>query len=215
MTTTTPLHNALKKIESFDLICLTRSSWTSTLSCQFQKRYIKYDDWAHIAIILKNDILPDIENKIYMLHASFSGGGIEMCDFEKYIYLETSKIIKIGWCKLKNNPLHRNINDTDESYNKRIKKIKKKITEFTNHTKKSKFDYFMPYLVFPFLSGIFNKQRMHVKKSYFCSNFITNIYQIIDVIDKSEDPDTFFPGTLIKYTKNHSPIFEKIILLRL
>lgn len=211
---TTPLHKVLKNMESFDLICITRSSWTSMISCQVQKMYIKYDDWAHVAIVLKNDILPNIENKIYMLHASSNGGGIEICDFEKYIYLENSKIIKIGWCKLKNNPLHRDINDTDESYNKRIKKIKKKITEFTNQTKKSKFNYFMPYLVLPFLSGIFNKQQTHIKKSYFCSNFITIIYQIIDVVEKSEDPHTFFPGTLIKYTKNDSPIFEKIILLR-
>jgi hypothetical protein len=209
------LDKVLKKMESFDLICITRSSWTSMISCKVQKMCIKYDDWAHVAIILKNDILPNIENKIYMLHASVSGGGIEICDFEKYIYLETSKIIKIGWCKLKNNPLHRGINDTDESYNKRIKKIKKKITEFINHTKESKFNYFMPYLVLPFLSRIFNEQQMHVKKSYFCSNFITTIYQIIDVVDKSEDPDTFFPGTLIKYTKNDNPILEKIILLRI
>lgn len=212
---TTPLHKVLKNMESFDLICITRSSWTSTLSCQFQKMYIKYDDWAHIAVILKNNILPDIENKVYILHASSSGGGIELCDFEKYIYLEKSKIIKIGWCKLKNNPLHRAINDTDKSYNKRIKKIKKKINEFKNHTKELKFDYFMPYLLLPFISGIFNKQPMHIRKSYYCSNFATIIYQIIDVVDKSENPNTFFPGTLIKYTKNHSPIFGKIILLQL
>ena len=146
---TTPLDKILKNAESFDLICITRRSWSSILSCQFQKMYIKYDDWAHVAIILKNDILPNIENKIYMLHASVSGGGIELCDFEKYIYLENSKIIRIGWCKLKNNPLHRNINDTDESYNKRIKIIKKKINNFYNYTINAKFNNFMIYLLLP------------------------------------------------------------------
>ena len=138
-----------------------------------------------------------------------------MCDFEKYIYLENSKIIKISWCKLKNNPLHRNTNDTDESYNKRIKKIKKQINDFYIHTKNSTFTYFMPYTVLPFLSGIFNQQQVHVKKSYFCSNLITIIYQLIDVVDKSEDPDTFFPGTLIKYKNKNGPIFNKPVLLNL
>jgi hypothetical protein len=222
---TTPLHKVLENMESFDLICLTRNSFNSIVSYQVQKKiYNDNDDvWPHVGIIIKNDVLPTIENKIYFWHASASGGGIEMCDFEKYIYLENSKIIKIGWCKLKNNPLHRNTNDTDESYNKRIKKIKKQINDFYIHTKNSTFTYFMPYLsvnFLPFLKNIFHKknktdkeEKIVIKKKYFCSNYVTTIYQIIGVVDKSENPDTFFPETFIRYNNKNGPIFNKPVLL--
>ena len=217
---TTPLHKVLKNMESFDLICLTRNSFNSIVSCQVQKKIYNDDDvWAHVGIVIKNDVLPNIKNKIYFWHASASGGGIVMCDFEKYIYLENSKIIKISWCKLKNNPLHRNTNDTDESYNKRIKKIKKQINDFYIHTKNSTFTYFMPYLsviFLPFLKNIFHKEEeVFIKKSYFCSNYVTTIYQIIGVVDKSENPDTFFPETLIQYNNKNGPIFNKPVLLNL
>ena len=35
---TTPLHKVLKNMESFDLICLTRNSFNSIVSCQVQKK---------------------------------------------------------------------------------------------------------------------------------------------------------------------------------
>ena len=215
---TTPLDKILKNAESFDLICLTRKSFNSIVSCRVQKKiYNDNDVWAHLGVVIKNDVLPNIENKIYFWHASASAGGIQMSDFEKYIYLENSKIIKIGWCKLKNNPLHRNTNDTDESYNKRIKKIKKQINDFYIHTKNSTYTFFMPYLglhFLPFLKNIFHKEReVVIKKSYFCSNFTTIIYQIIDVVDKSENPDTFFPETLIKYTDKNDKIFNNPITI--
>ena len=77
----------------------------------------------------------------------------------------------------------------------------------------------MPYLsvhFLPFLKNIFHKeQEVFIKKSYFCSSYATTIYQIIGVVDKSEDPDTFFPGTLIKYKNKNGPIFNKPVLLNL
>ena len=81
----------------------------------------------------------------------------------------------------------------------------------------------MPYLCLhflPFLKNIFHKEnktdkeeKIVIKKSYFCSNFVTTIYQIIGVVDKSENPDTFFPETLIQYNNKNGPIFNKPITI--
>lgn len=206
-------------MKSFDLVCVTKRTLFSMISCQVQKMNIKYNEYSHVGIIIKNDILEDIGNKIYMLHSSAHTGYIELCDLEKYIYSEGSEIIKIGWCKLKDNPLYRKVNDTDESYSKRITSIKKKINNFYNNTKNASFNYFIPHLVLPSSINIFHKKqktaKTAIKKSYFCSNYVTIIYQLIDVINKHENPDTFFPGTLIKYKKKNKRIFEKPILLKI
>ena len=68
---TTPLDKILKNAESFDLICLTRKSFNSIVSCRVQKKiYNDNDVWAHLGVVIKNDVLPNIENKIYFWHAS-------------------------------------------------------------------------------------------------------------------------------------------------
>jgi hypothetical protein len=214
--TTTQFNKIINKMESFDLICITRNAFMSSVSCVAQKIYTNNNEWAHVGIVIKNDVLPDIKNKIYIWHSLPSAGGVNLVDLKKYIDLQKLKIIKIGLCKLKNNPLHRKINDTDESYNKRIKKIKKKINEFYNLTKNSKFNYFVIYLGLPFLKNNFHdEQQIKIQKSYFCSNFVTSIYQTIDVIDKSENPDFFFPISVIKYKRNLKPILDDPILFEI
>ena len=79
----------------------------------------------------------------------------------------------------------------------------------------------MPYLLLPAsFINIFHKkektdkeEKISIKKKYFCSSYITTIYQLIDIIDKDENPDTFFPGTLIKYNNKNGPILNKPVLL--
>ena len=74
----------------------------------------------------------------------------------------------------------------------------------------------MSVIFLPFLKNIFHKEEeVFIKKSYFCSNYVTTIYQIIGVVDKSENPDTFFPETLIQYNNKNGPIFNKPVLLNL
>ena len=211
-------HSLLNDMESFDLLCINYQYYRSTLSRMFQKIYIGNGEWSHVGIIIKNDIIPDIKNKIYIWHSSVRSNGVQLYELEKYCQLDELNITEIGWCKLKNNPLHRNINDTDKSYNKRIAKIKKNINNFYNHTKKSKFNHFMPKLVFPFLKTISPNlypdiNNFNIKKSYFCSEFVVTIYKIVNVVDKNIEPESIFPLTLIKYENKNGPIFNKPVLL--
>lgn len=213
-------NSLLNDMESFDLLCINYKNCGSMISRIFQNMYIGDGEWGHVGIIIKNDVIPDIKNKIYIWHSCIRSNGVQLYELEKYCKLDKLNITKIGWCKLKNNPLHRNINDTDKSYNKRIAKIKKNINNIYIHSKKSKFNYFMPKLVFPFLQNISPKPYPHlnnlnIKKSYFCSEFITTIYKRVNVVDENVDPESIFPATLIKYENKNGPIFNKPILLNL
>jgi hypothetical protein len=206
----------LNDMESFDLLYINYNYYRSTLSRAFQKIYTGNGTWSHVGIIIKNDIIPTIENKIYIWHSSVRSEGVQLYELEKYCKLQDLNISQIGWCKLKNNPLHRNTNDTNESYNKRIKKIKKQINYFYNHTKNSTFNHFMPKIVFPFLQNISpepSSPYLNIKKSYFCSEFATTIYKIINVVDNNIEPDSILPITLINYKNENGKIFNNPITI--
>jgi hypothetical protein len=210
----------LNDMESFDLLYINYNYYRSTLSRAFQKIYTGNGTWSHVGIIIKNDIIPTIENKIYIWHSSVRSEGVQLYELEKYCKLQDLNITEIGWCKLKNNPLHRKMNDTDEGYNQRIKKIKKQINYFYIHTKNSTFNHFMPKLVFPFLQNLSSKQlkpymRLNIKKSYFCSEFVTTIYKIINAVDKNIEPDSTLPETLINYKNENGKIFNDPITITL
>jgi len=212
---TPPLNpSLLNDMESFDLLCLNYIYIGSDISKLFQKIYTGNGRWSHVGIIIKNDVIPTIENKIYIWHSSVRSNGVQLCELEKYCKIYDLKISEIWWCKLKNNPFHRNINDTDENYNKRVKKIKKQINNFYIHTKNSSFNFYnMTRLVLSPLRNMSPKPSpyLNIKKSYFCSEFATTIYKIINVVDKNIESDSILPITLINYKNKNCNIINKPI----
>jgi hypothetical protein len=206
----------LHDMESFDLFCVNYNYIGSKISNLFQKTYIGNGTWSHVGIIIKNDIIPTIENNIYIWHSSIRSNGVQLYELEKYCKLKDLNITEIGWCKLKNNPLHRKINDTDESYNKRVERIKKQINQFYTHTKNATFSHSMLKLVFPFLQNRSPKTSfpyLNIKKSYFCSEFATSVYKIINVVDNNIDPDSILPITLINYKNKNGKLFNNPVTI--
>jgi hypothetical protein len=205
----------LNDMESFDLLLINYQYYRSTLSRVFQYILTGDSKWSHVGIIIKNDIIPDIKNKIYIWHSSVRSNGVQLCELERYCQQDNLNITEIGWCKLKNNPLHRKINDTDESYNKRVERIKKQINQFYTDTKNATFSHSMLKLVFPFLENRSPKTSfpyLNIKKSYFCSEFATSIYKIINVVDNI-DPDSILPMTLINYKNKNDKLFNNPITI--
>lgn len=200
----------LNDMESFDLLLINYQYYRSTLSRVFQYILTGDSKWSHVGIIIKNDIIPDIKNKIYIWHSSVRSNGVQLCELERYCQQDNLNITEIGWCKLKNNPLQHQINDTDKSYNQRVTKIKNNINNLYIHNKKTKFNHFMPQLIFPFIKNMSPKPYPHlnIKKTYFCSEFATTVYKIIKVVDKNVEPGSFLPSTLIKYENKNDKIFN-------
>ena len=211
----------LNDMESFDLLCVNADSLADKSSRIFQKICTGNGKWGHVGIVVKNDIIPNIKNKVYIWDCSNVFKGVGLYELEFFCELHDLNINKIGWCKLKNNPLHRNSNDTDESYNKRIKEIKKKINSFYIRTKNSTFHYYGTVkLVLPFLQKVSlhdevkpYQQDLNIKKSYFCSEFAAIIYKIINVVDKNIEPESIFPIKLINYKDDNGKIFNNPITI--
>jgi len=212
----------LDDMESFDLLCVNNSTLGGKVSQLFQNICTGNGKWAHVGIVIKNDIIPTIKNKIYIWHSSNSFKGVNLQELDKYYKLQNFNITEIAWCKLKNNPLHRKNDDTDESYTKRVTLIKKKINIFYNSTKHSTFNHLQCInLVFPFLKNIklYEEEvnepypNLIIKKSYFCSEFLTIIYKLINVIPADVEIDSIFPITLINYENKNNKIFNNPIYI--
>ena len=218
---TESLDKLKERMQSFDLLCINYNTFKSKFSRTFQKIYTDGGDWSHVGIIIKNNVLHDnniiFKDKIYIWHSSVRSNGVQLYELDEYIKLKHLNIVKIGWCKLLNNPLNRKVNDTNEIYNKRIEQIKKNITKFYTKTSTSTFNFTMMKLVFPFLKNNNNDKKIPIKykNSYFCSEYITMIYKIINVIDNSVDPESVLPELLITYTNDDGDkIFDEPILLK-
>lgn len=210
----------LNDMESFDLLCVNDSTCGTKVSRIFQNICTGNGKWAHVGIVIKNDIIPTIKNKIYIWHCSNYFKGVNLHEIDTFYKLKNINVSEIAWCKLKNNPLHRKDNDTDESYNKRVTLIKKKINMFYNSTKNSTFNHLRCInLVFPILQNITLYEEevkepypnLIIKKSYFCSEFLTIIYKLINVIRENIEPDLIFPITLMNYENGHGKIFDEPI----
>jgi len=207
----------LDDMESFDLLCVNDSTSGCKISKLFQSICATSGKWAHVGIVIKNDIIPTIKNKIYIWHSSSTYKGVHIEELDKFYKLYDFKVTEIAWCKLKNNPLHRKTDDTDESYTKRVTLIKKKINIFYNSTKHSTFNHLRCInLVFPIIKNIklYEEEvkepypNLIIKKSYFCSEFATIIYKLINVIPADVEVDLFFPITLINYENKNGKIFN-------
>jgi hypothetical protein len=217
---TESLDKLKERMQSFDLLCINYDTFGSNLSRTFQKIYTDGGDWSHVGIIIKNDVLHDnniiFKDKIYIWHSSVHSNGVQLYELDEYIKLKHLNIVKIGWCKLLNNPLNRKANDTDEIYNRRIEKIKKKMKKIYTKTNTANFNFIILKLVFPFLKTDDKKIPIKYKNSYFCSEYITMIYKLINVINNSVDPESVLPEILIKYSNDDGDqIFDEPILLKI
>jgi hypothetical protein len=225
-------------IQSFDLICFRGSEFVSNTISKVENAVFGNGEWTHVGIVIKTDILDfknGKKNKIYIWESTMSGSlgdgvnseetnqgkfGVQIRDLDKVIekYI-IDDITKIGWCKLLNNPLNRRENDTDETYNRRLKRIKRRIKRFYINHGNATYDFKIitfAKTIFPFINkNRFLKKIFRTKDLYFCSELVATIYKLIHVIDKSVDPEDIAPVELLGYTNdNIGKIVAEPILLK-
>jgi hypothetical protein len=239
-----PIENAItlndlkEQMQSFDLLCFRGHEFVSDTIAKVQNYAFGNGNWTHVGIVLKTDIL-DFKNgksdKIYVWESTMSGSlgdgvnseetnqgkfGVQIRDLDKVIqkYI-TDDVTKIGWCKLLNNPLNRREKDTDETYQRRLNRIKRRIKRFYINHGDATYDFkviTMAKTIFPFINkNKFLKKIFHTNNLYFCSELVATIYKLIHVIDKSVDPEGIAPVELLGYTNdNIGKIVAEPILLK-
>lgn len=222
----------LEKAKPFDLIVFRGEDFISSTISHVEKKAFGTGEWTHVGVIITKDVL-DFKNakrgKLYVWESTMSGGisgdnvldeetnkgkfGVQIRDFEKVIqsYLRTGKS-RIGWCPLKNNPLVKKSNETIDDFVNRIFKIKNCVTEFYKAHKDSPYDN----KVLPLFKTIFPcfgklpliHKLFKSKNKLFCSEMVTLLYQHLNLVDISIDPETIAPVELIG-SSSHINLFDK------
>lgn len=154
--------------------------------------------------------------------------GVQLRDFEQVIprYI-TDETTKVAWCQLLNNPFNRINNESIETLTLRRETLKNKFTEFFEEYEGRLYEIDLEGLLaamFPSLRFIRNirdklfttlfnvlhkcgiaKQDVGPAGWQFCSELVTNVYQMINIIPSSFDSRNVLPVDFFGYDKDGLP----------
>jgi hypothetical protein len=226
------------KIKPLDLIVFRGSDFVSNSISLMEKIRLGKGDWTHVGLVVTPEIIP-IKNsqpgKLYIWESTMSGRtlgdgvnnietgaatfGVQIRDLEDVIDKYDNDIdTKIGWCQLINNPLNQKPDETNEAFIGRKLEICEKLSKFDNKIGNATYDYNLLNLLSTMCPTCTRCRRSvfgHAEK-YFCSELVTNIYQIVDVMPKDIDPELVAPEELLGYTNDGivSPVAAPVLLTR-
>lgn len=205
-----PLSQVKDQMKSFDLILFRGTGAISNTLSKLQKLVIGEGEWSHVGIVITKDIL-DFENsepnKLYIWESTSLSKtvdvptgkidcGIQIRDLEQVIdEYDNDPKTKIAWCQLKDNPINKLDDETDEEFNIRIEKIKEVILEFYENHKDDIYDYNVCSLTKSLYSWF--PKWYHNKNMYFCSEMVMTIYQKIGKTSNDIDPESVAPVELV------------------
>lgn len=217
----------IDKIAPLDIIFYKGDGLVSTSISTIEKIFLNNGDWSHVGLVITNDLIPIINgkpNEKYIWETFLPvSSEIKSCELDKQVNgLQIRKLVdvvdfyddsissKIGWSKLINNPYKRNENDTDETYNNRIIQLKTILTNIYNEfTNKSEYQTNMLRsigAIIPFMEFFVDKKTDDKKHRFFCSEFVTYIYQSLGLISDKIVPGFIAPVELIGFTNNDFPV---------
>lgn len=219
-------YNQIKtQLTDLDLIVFANNDIVSRGIRFFESITNKNGSWSHVGIVVSTNSIPNIQNakdnEWYILESTLSTSVVDHQDFKvrdvesgKYVFgvqirpLEDvlsnyTRAGRVAWAKLNGNPFTRRGED-DDTYNKRIKKIQKKLSKV--HDKY----YHRTYEINPFdCIGAFqfcggscgnciccDNICSSGNKFVFCSQIVAIIYQAIGIISKKVIPNKILPVDL-------------------
>jgi len=213
------------QIRPFDVIMYKGSSVFSGLISLVEKIFIGNGEWTHIGLVVTTELLPGMSNvhkgKLYVYESLLSHDdnpdiesgnpnfGVQIRDLAKSVKLSNADPEqRVAWCKLLNNPLDKKDTETDDEYKDRINTMKTKLADFYNKNKSTSYDYnplSLIKIVFPCFWNPVDQDTM-----YFCSELVTEIYQLIGLVDKSLNPETLSPVEVLQYK---TLLFDEPVML--
>lgn len=202
------------QFKPFDIIVFRGAEFVSDTISVVEKIFIGNGDWTHVGMVITPEIMPfkhGIPGKLYIWESTMSGKlgdgpndietgkgdfGVQIRDLgdviDKY---DNNKDTRIGWCKLLNNPIDKKENESEEAYNSRILIIKQKLEKFNKDHGNDLYDFRITSLLKTIIAKLPN--LWNSKHMYFCSELVTKIYELLDIIDPNIDPATIAPVELI------------------
>lgn len=235
----TCINDIKSNIKPLDLIVFRGSEFVSDAISLFQKITLGEGKWTHVGLVVTTDIIPiknGIPGKLYIWESTMSGKllgdgannvetnaatfGVQIRDLEDVVdNYDNDADSKIGWCKLKNNPLDKKDGESELEYLLRKSKISTDLTALNKKIGNATYDYNCLNLLSTVCCTC-TKLRRNVfgsSNKYFCSELVAKIYQNIGIISNNIDSEKVAPEEFLGHTNDGiiAPVEQPIIITRI
>ena len=211
--------NIKHELKPFDIILFRGGELVSDAISFVEKIFVGEGDWTHTGMVITTDIIPiknGVPGKLYVWESTMSGKladginnvetgdgffGVQIRDLEKVIdKYDKDGDTKVAWCRLLENPLNKKDDETDEEYNQRVELVKENVYKFYKDHNNTTYDYNCLNL----LSAVYDKMPKWKNNTFFCSELVTAIYQVLGLIPKNIDPELMSP---VEFVTSENPLF--------
>ena len=229
-------------IKPLDCIFFLGNEFVSKLIIKVEKFMLGVGDWSHIGIVVNKEIMPSLnvpDNDLYLWESTMSSNkkwitknpvldaesnspvfGIQIRKLKDVLINDLKNNTKCGWGKLINNPIEKRTDETFVEHELRIKKIQDCLDKI------HKENYHRSYTknIFRLLSAGFSccstcRTNWCLGEDWrFCSQFVSIVYQELNIIPKEFDNEVILPQDIATPEKSeeHLPkIIEDVKLIKL
>lgn len=203
-----------QKIRPLDIIVFRGSELVSDTISIVEQIFLGNGEWTHIGIVITPELVNfknGVAGKLYVWESTMSGKltdgvmdvetgnfdfGVQIRDLEELIdKFDMPVDSRIGWCQLLKNPLDKKDDETSDEYILRLQQIKDILQKFYIDHGEDLYDFNFMSLLKTVLSKM--PKCCGSKHMLFCSEMVTIIYQMLNIVDKNIDPETIAPVELI------------------
>lgn len=217
---------SIEDIKPLDCIFFKGTEFVSHAIVELEKITLGVGEWSHVGLVVNREILPNLkveDDDLYIWESTISSNcplvtsdhtldveseepvfGVQLRKLKDVVKNSINSSVKIGWGKLKHNPLYPFPYESEEVANKRIELIKTILDRVHRN------NYHRPYqknvcrlfaAVFTYFSCC-RSSCCFGDDWMFCSQFVATVYESIGVISKYYDPELVLPQDLA--TPNYS-----------
>jgi hypothetical protein len=229
-------------IRPLDCIFFKGNEEVSEAIVDLEKLTMGIGEWSHIGIVVNKDIIPSLNikdnNELYIWESTLSSSnkllskdptldaesnkavfGVQIRNLKDVINNNLKDKVKLGWGKLKNNPIDKMSEEDDVNYQNRLSILKSLLSKIHQD------NYHKPYTmnVFRLFSAMFNccgclRSSCCIGEDWrFCSQLVSMVYQEIGVLSKSFDNEVILPQDLAtpQFSEENLPtILEDVIEIK-
>lgn len=204
-------------IRPLDCIFFKGTEFVSEAIVKLERLTIGIGEWSHIGIVVNKDIIPSLnvkDNDLYIWESTISSRsklinkdptldaesdepifGVQVRKLNNIIKNDLKNGVKIGWGKLKNNPIDKRDNEDEACYQNRLNILRSTLQ------KVHKDNYHKPYTfnICRLLGAVFScckcmRSSCCLGENWrFCSQLVAMVYEEIGVLDKTFDPEIITP----------------------
>lgn len=168
------------------------------------------DTWTHVGLVVNRHVIPNLkvnDDNLYLWESSVSGNykdevsqildaeshqgilGVQVRPLEQVVDGYLNEKCQVGWSRLIFNPIIKSEFESQEHYNKRFTELQNKL----NHVHEKSIGSMYQINPFRLLGSFWSWFSGKDNSMYFCSNFVTYVYEKIGILPKQIDESKITP----------------------